>query len=123
VFLRPWYADSRASAKRRSSARSQRFGIKPSDLREEAQRLIETGHVPSLEQLLTVIASVRAKYGVQRSCRAKLALVRFPVSEKTVSWALYRWGTRVLGSLSRLPESLQSFLRHSIRAEARWASN
>lgn len=51
MFLRPWYAgERRASAKRRSSARSQRFGIKPSDLREEAQRLVETGHVPSLEQ-------------------------------------------------------------------------
>ena len=67
MFLRPCFADRRASAKRRSRARSQRFGIKPSDLREEAQRLIETVHVPSLEQLVTVIASVRAKYGVQRS--------------------------------------------------------
>jgi hypothetical protein len=36
--------------------------IKPSDLRREAQRLIETGHMPSLEDLLTAIASARAKY-------------------------------------------------------------
>jgi hypothetical protein len=36
--------------------------IKPSDLRAEAQRLISTGRMPSLEALLGAVADVRQKY-------------------------------------------------------------
>ena len=36
--------------------------IKPSDLRAEAQRLISTGRMPSLEALLGAVADARQKY-------------------------------------------------------------
>ena len=36
--------------------------LKPSDLRAEAQRLISTGRMPSLEALLGAVADVRQKY-------------------------------------------------------------
>ena len=36
--------------------------LTPSDLRKEAQALISTGQMPSLDTLLTVIAEARAKY-------------------------------------------------------------
>ena len=37
--------------------------INPSDLEAEARRLIDAGEMPSLDQLLTVIAKMRDKYG------------------------------------------------------------
>jgi len=36
--------------------------IKPSDLRAEAQKLIEAGKMPPLAQLLGAVAHVRTKY-------------------------------------------------------------
>jgi len=36
--------------------------IKPSELEAEAQRLIDAGQMPSLEELLQAIAETRAKY-------------------------------------------------------------
>jgi hypothetical protein len=36
--------------------------ITPSDLRAEAQRLVATGKMPELEDLLQSVASVREKY-------------------------------------------------------------
>jgi hypothetical protein len=36
--------------------------ISPSDLRAEAQRLIESGEMPSLERLLAAVAHTREKY-------------------------------------------------------------
>jgi hypothetical protein len=36
--------------------------IKPSDLDREAQRLIDSGQMPTLEQLLSAVAQVREKY-------------------------------------------------------------
>jgi hypothetical protein len=36
--------------------------IKPSDLEAEAQRLIDSGQMPSREQLLTAVAQVREEY-------------------------------------------------------------
>jgi len=36
--------------------------IKPSGLEAEAQRLIDAGQMPSLEELLQAIAETRAKY-------------------------------------------------------------
>jgi hypothetical protein len=36
--------------------------IKPSDLDREAQRLIDSSQMPSLESLLTAIADMREKY-------------------------------------------------------------
>jgi hypothetical protein len=41
--------------------------IKPSDLDREAKRLIDSGQMPSLEQLLTAVAQVREKYRDQIS--------------------------------------------------------
>ena len=39
--------------------------IRVSDLRAEAQRLIATGKMPTLDQLLSVVADVRMKYAVE----------------------------------------------------------
>lgn len=39
--------------------------ITPSDLRTEAQRLIEAGSMPKVETLLAAIADARKKYGSQ----------------------------------------------------------
>ena len=36
--------------------------IKPCDLEREAQRLIDTGQMPSLQELLTAIGEVRNEY-------------------------------------------------------------
>ena len=36
--------------------------IKPSDLRAEAQRLIDSGQMPSLDRLLATIAETREQY-------------------------------------------------------------
>jgi len=36
--------------------------ITPSDLRREAQRLLLAGKMPSLDELLTVVASTRKKF-------------------------------------------------------------
>jgi hypothetical protein len=46
--------------------------IKPSDLDREAQRLIDDGKMPSLEQLLTAVVQVREKY------REKILAARHP---------------------------------------------
>ena len=46
--------------------------IKPSDLEAEAQRLIDSGQMPSLEALLTVIAEMREKY------RNQILSARYP---------------------------------------------
>ena len=39
--------------------------IKVSDLRAEAQRLIETGQMPKFEQVLEAVAEARKKYADQ----------------------------------------------------------
>jgi len=44
--------------------------IEPSELEREAQRPIREGKMPTLEDLLTVIAEVREKYAPHR-CSAK----------------------------------------------------
>jgi len=36
--------------------------IKPSDLEREAQRLVHTGQIPSLQELLSAIGEVREEY-------------------------------------------------------------
>ena len=50
--------------------------IKRSELDREAQRLIESGQMPSLEQLLTAVAQVREKY------REKILAARHPKRRK-----------------------------------------
>jgi hypothetical protein len=46
--------------------------IKPSDLDREAQRLIDSGQMPTLERLLNAVAQVREKY------RDKILTARHP---------------------------------------------
>jgi hypothetical protein len=41
--------------------------ITPSDLRAEAQRLIQTGEMPKLEDVLKAISEVREKYKLQQT--------------------------------------------------------
>ena len=36
--------------------------IKPSDLRAQAQKVIQSGQMPSLEDVLDAVAAARAKY-------------------------------------------------------------
>ncbi len=46
--------------------------VTPSDLRRQAQELIATGRMPSLEELLTVVFEVRRKYVPQiKAARAE----------------------------------------------------
>lgn len=46
--------------------------ISPSDLRAEAQQLLEKGKMPSLDQLLAAVASVRQKYGPKLKAARKV---------------------------------------------------
>lgn len=46
--------------------------ITPSDLRAEAQQLLEERKMPSLDQLLAAVASVRQKYGPKLKAARKL---------------------------------------------------
>ncbi len=46
--------------------------ISPSDLRADAQQLLEEGKMPSLDQLLAAVASVRQKYGPKLKAARKL---------------------------------------------------
>jgi hypothetical protein len=50
--------------------------IKPSDLRREAEELIRSGRMPSLAQVLKVIAETRKDYIVQKMIAEKIPLTQ-----------------------------------------------
>jgi hypothetical protein len=82
--------------------------ITPSDLRAEAQRLIEAGQMPSRETLLKAVAETRAKY-------VPLILVAISPSSKYMG--------RISERLLLATRIEYKSAKRSLQSEIRWAWN